>query len=41
MFERLKYLYGIGKLTEEQLGVAVSKGWITDAQKTEIVNPTA
>jgi hypothetical protein len=39
MFERLKYLYGEKRLTEEQLGVAVSKGWITDAQKTEIVTP--
>jgi hypothetical protein len=36
MYERLKYLYQIGKLTEAQLNVAVSKGWITEAQKAEI-----
>lgn len=37
MFERLKYLYNAGKLTAEQLEVAVSKGWITEPQKQEIL----
>lgn len=37
MFERLKYLYDEGRLTEVQLGVAVSKGWITEGEKTDIV----
>lgn len=36
MFERLKYLYGVGKLTEMQLNIAVSKSWITEDQKQEI-----
>jgi hypothetical protein len=39
MFERLKYLYETNKLNVEQLGVAVSKGWITTEQKEQIVNP--
>jgi len=39
MYERLKYLYSIGKLTETQLNVAVDKGWITEEQKMEIVTP--
>lgn len=37
MFERLNYLYGIGKLTETQVEIAVSKGWITEEQKQEII----
>ncbi len=37
MFERLNYLYHAGKLTTEQLDIAVSKAWITAQQKTEIV----
>ncbi|MHB8065014.1 MAG: XkdX family protein [Ruminiclostridium sp.] len=37
MFERLSYLYSIGKLTVEQIDAAVSKGWITAEQKTEII----
>jgi hypothetical protein len=39
MFERLKYLYESGKLSVEQLDVAVSKGWITGDQKEKIINP--
>ena len=38
MFERLKALYSQGKLTAAQLDVAVSKGWITEEQKQEIIN---
>lgn len=37
MFERLKYLFDAGKLTTDQLDIAVSKGWITSGQKTEII----
>lgn len=37
MFERLQYLYSVGKLNVDQLDVAVSKGWITEAQKQDIV----
>lgn len=37
MFERLKYLYNSGKLTAEQLDIAVSKAWITAEQKAEIL----
>ncbi len=37
MFERLNYLYHAGKLTAEQLDIAVSKEWITAEQKTEIL----
>lgn len=37
MFERLSYLYRAGKLTAEQLDIAVSKAWITAEQKTEIL----
>ncbi len=37
MFERLNYLYKVGKLIEAQLVLAVSKGWITEEQKTEIL----
>ncbi|EPR07665.1 XkdX family protein [Ruminiclostridium papyrosolvens] len=37
MFERLHYLYNIGKLTAEQLGIAVSKGWITAEEKSKII----
>ena len=38
MFERLKYLYEISKLTDAQLNIAVSKGWITVEQKLLIVD---
>lgn len=37
MYERLKYLFSIGRLTEAQLDVAVGKGWIGTEQKTEII----
>ena len=37
MFERLKFLYNQDRLTEEQLEVAVSKGWIKEEQKQEII----
>lgn len=36
MFERLNYLYKANELTEKQLTIAVSKGWITEAQKAQI-----
>jgi hypothetical protein len=38
MFERLKYLYESGKLSVEQLDVAVSKEWINVEQKELIMN---
>ncbi len=37
MFERLKALYLEGKLTDAQLELAVTKGWITEEQKLEII----
>ncbi|EPR12307.1 XkdX family protein [Ruminiclostridium papyrosolvens] len=37
MFERLSYLYKAGRLTAEQLNIAVSKGWITEAQKAQLI----
>lgn len=37
MFERLKALYIAGKLAENQLNMAIEKGWITDIQKDEIL----
>lgn len=39
MFETLKRLYnrGEGKLTIAMLANAVSKGWITEDQKQEII----
>ena len=37
MYNRLLELYLAGKLSEAQLDVAVSKGWINDAQKDEII----
>ena len=37
MFERLKRLYVTGKLTAAGLANAVIKGWITEAQKQEIL----
>lgn len=37
MFERLKRLYVSGKLTAVGLTNAVIKGWITEAQKQEIL----
>ncbi|WP_081741717.1 XkdX family protein [Ruminiclostridium josui] len=37
MFERLRYLYKENELTEKQLDIAVSKGWITEGQKAKII----
>lgn len=37
MYERLLFLFKQGRLNEEQLSVAVSKGWITEEQKQEII----
>lgn len=37
MFERLLFLYVQNRLNVEQLEVAVSKTWITENQKQEIV----
>ena len=37
MYERLKRLYVSGKLTAVGLANAVIKGWITEAQKQEIL----
>lgn len=39
MFERLKRLFDAKKIGEPELEVAVSKGWITTKQKTEILTP--
>ncbi len=36
MFERLKFLYQQGTLTENSLNKAVEKGWIIEEQKQEI-----
>jgi len=37
MFEYLKELYQEGRISEAGLDNAVSKGWITEEQKQEIV----
>ncbi len=37
MFERLSYLYKANELTEKQLDIAVSKGWITADDKMKII----
>lgn len=37
MFERLLFLFKKERLNEEQLEVAVSKSWITEEQKQEII----
>ncbi len=37
MYERLLFLYQQKRLTDAMLEVAVSKTWITDSQKTEII----
>ena len=39
MFERLKRLYDEGKLDEAAIQNAVAKGWLTEAQADEILNP--
>lgn len=38
MFERLLFLYVQNRLNVEQLEVAVSKTWITEKQKQEILS---
>lgn len=38
MFETLKRLYLEGRLNEVGLSNAVTKGWITEEQKQEIIN---
>lgn len=37
MYERVKRLYLTGKLTEAGLDKAVKLGWITETEKTEIM----
>ncbi len=37
MFERLNYLYKANELTEKQLDIAISKGWITTEEKKKII----
>lgn len=39
MFERLKRLYNAGKLDEAAIRAAVAKGWLTEEQAEEILNP--
>lgn len=39
MFERLKRLYNEGKIDETGINNAVNKGWITQEQAQEILNP--
>lgn len=37
MFERLNYLHKANGVTEKQLDIAVSKGWISEDQKAKII----
>lgn len=37
MFERLSFLFKQERLNEQQLEIAVSKTWITEEQKQEII----
>lgn len=39
MFEFLKIQFKLGKIGEPELAQAVAKGWITEEQMNEIVNP--
>ncbi len=39
MFERLKRLYESGQLDQKGIENAVAKGWITQEQANEILNP--
>ena len=39
MFEFLKIQFKLGKIGEPELEQAVAKGWITEEQMNEIVNP--
>jgi len=38
MYETLYRLWGEGRLTEGSLDIAVTRGWITEAQKIEIMS---
>lgn len=38
MFETLKRLYIEGKLTDERLGNAVEKQWISPEEKEQMIN---
>lgn len=38
MFEALKRLYKAGKISPEKLENAVKRGWITEAEQTQIIN---
>ncbi|MDT8717745.1 XkdX family protein [Clostridium sp. 19966] len=38
MFETLKRLYLEGRLADEKLSNAVTKGWITEDEKQQIIN---
>ncbi|MBR1647938.1 MAG: XkdX family protein [Selenomonadaceae bacterium] len=40
MFERLKRLYDEGKIYEAAIRNAVEKGWLTEEQANEILNPS-
>ena len=39
MFERLKRLYDEGLLSEAAIRNALIKGWLTEKQANEILNP--
>lgn len=41
MYERLKALYEAGKLSDLQIEMAVTKGYITQAQANEILSQSA
>lgn len=40
MFDRLKQLYNKKMINESHLDIAISKGWITEEEKLEIVSGT-
>ena len=37
LYNRLKWLYTAGRITETHLDAAVTKGWITVEEKNEIM----
>ena len=37
IYDYLKTLYDLGKITDVHLANAVAKGWITEEQKNEII----
>jgi len=41
MYERLLFLYKQKRLTDKMLEVAVSKTWISEEEKTEIIASVA